>query len=164
MAGALGERDNPMGQGRPGKLPSPGMGLLLGAALHPSVPGGRLEAPLPRPTPPLSDSEAPGTGPQGRLAITVSDALEVRDSPEPNGLLHGFSCPATSQCLPPPLSVSPLPRLRAPPVSPACLGNPCLPVARETTSLATSWHPYDMYMWEGKVPASRLGCLLVALL
>lgn len=47
--------------------------------------------------------------------------------------------------LPPLLPTSPLPCLRAPPVSPACLGNPCLPVARETTSLATSRLPYDMY-------------------
>lgn len=44
------------------------------------------------------------------------------------------------------------------PQSTACLSarlsNPCLPVARETTSLATSRHPCDTDMWEGKVPAS----------
>lgn len=40
----------------------------------------------------------------------------------------------------------------------SCLSNPCLPVARETTSLATSRHPCDMYTWEGKVPAYCRGC------
>lgn len=149
VAGALGRHESPTGQSRSQKMPfteagAPPWGL--------PAPTGRSEAPFPRPSLFLTWRSL------GRLAIPVCDALEVRVSPVPNGLLHRFSCPALWSLLPPLFTSPPFSCLRVPPVSPAFLSNPCLPVARETTSLATSRHPYDMYTWEGKVPASCLGC------
>lgn len=134
------------------------MGLLLGAALHPSLPGGRSEAPLLRST--LFLNQRPLELVPRAALLSLCDALEVRAPQVPNGLLHGFHAPLPFDAsFPPPLPTSPPSScLRAPPVSPACLGNPCLPVARETTSLATSRHPYDMYTREGTAPASCLCC------
>lgn len=80
------------------------MGHLLGAALLPFLLGGRSETPVPKLTLFLTQMALDS---QGHLSIPVSDALEVRVSQEPNGLLHGFSHPATSRRLLFFLSLSP---------------------------------------------------------
>lgn len=119
----------------------------------------QVGSPSPR-THRLYDSEAPWAGPKSCLAIPVCDALEMRVSQASVVYRTRFHAPLPlGASLPSPLPAAPPSScLGAPPVSPACLGNPCLPVARETTSLATSRHPYDMYTQEGKDPASCLVC------
>lgn len=95
----------------------------------------------------------------GQPQRPVPDALKLGVSQAPNGLLQGFSCVATSGLFPSSSPPHPPSCLRAPPASPACLTNPCLTVARETASLATSPHPYDKCAGEGTASASLLGLL-----
>lgn len=94
VAGALGRHESPTGQSRSQKMPftetgAPPWGL--------PAPTGRSEAPPPRPSLFLTWRSL------GSLAIPVCDALEVRVSQVPNGLLHRFSCPAALEPPPTPL-------------------------------------------------------------